>query len=162
VADTQCPWKSETGRTCKIPLDPETGKHEGQHKTAIRRTDKPVLPGDVALKAEIVPAGKGLRKQVTRTAKPRDKNQLQVDRDAKLNYEHWVKSGKPDDFNNAPHGRYVVPPKAVEATLDLLRAVVTNGGPLPGKRFNYRKGTHPSGNTAIDFLFWDKHTAEKK
>jgi len=146
-----CPYKTEKGRTCKLPQG-----HEGAHKTALR--NKP-LPADFSPQMVTVAADQvqGTTRNVNFV---RDEKQQQVDKDLIAAHRAWIQAGKPspaDFFNSkvAERFTYVVPPVLVDPVLDMLRRAAGAGTPLRGKTFRYRQGTHASGNRVIRFVAID-------
>jgi hypothetical protein len=153
----QCNYKTEKGRRCKLKVNGE-GKHPGQHRIVIRKTDKPALPAGLVVKTQDIPKDAVVTKTMQRTAAPRDADQKKFDNDVIAAYQKWVNSGRPvtadsDTFKKAGK-RYVIPPSAVDAVLYYLRNAVGAGAPMAGKRFIYRRGTDHNG-IVINFMITD-------
>lgn len=149
----QCDWKTDKGRQCKLEKGhaPVVKTPHG-HLTVIRTpaTDKKSLSQVLTgrLKKSKVAPGVKVAKQSGRSLGPRDKEQQEIDRDAKDVFAEWNKT-KPVHFDNWPKVQYEVPANAVDVMLEYLRATVNNGGPCPGMSFRYRRGTAESGDVLI-------------
>lgn len=162
-APVQCPYKTDRGRQCKLLADPVTGLHvdakPDKHKFVIRKApgERPVLPQGVRLRAEILPIGQRVKKETpNRETGPRSNEQKQVDADVLAVYNEWVKRNKPKEPENWPQSRYIVPPEAVDAVLDMLRKTTQKDGPVYGKSVRYVKGKHKGGGVIVAFSCADK------
>jgi hypothetical protein len=166
---SQCEHKTEKGRRCKLVVHDDTIGHKYMFRNEIPAPPHitKVAPEGFTLQMERIPAGADLGISRTRALDPRDEHQVRVDKDSVRAYNAWDKAGKPkgkfEDLAVKYGGRYIVPPAAFDTVIDMLIRVKKSGGPLAGKRLQYRKGTHESGATIINFMFTDpdpKTTAE--
>ena len=57
-----------------------------------------------------------------------------------------------------PVRRYLCPPEAVETIVLMLRRATQSGGPVKGKRLEYRRGDHVSGKAIVRFRVTDAKT----
>jgi hypothetical protein len=159
----RCLFKTESGRQCKLETHPDTTTHKFVNRTAKAPVALSTLvPAGFSLAATDVPQGGALKKQTNRKdTAPRDTDQKHVDKDALAAYGKYAavraKTGKYVEFTDAPLKEYIVPVKAVDAVLDMLRRAVGSGGPtaIAGKTMRYRKGTHSSGNVRIQYAIMD-------
>src|ERR1700744_2082832 len=165
----QCPYKNERGRQCKLSAGHDAKGANNGHKFVLRGAIQPPKPlaelrkTDESLKGfslsmETVPKGESVSREQNREAAPRDADQQRVDKDAVKAYEAWVAAGKPKGFDKSGDAlkRYIVPPAAFDTVVAMLRRATTGGGPLRGKRVEYRRRTHTSGNVIINFRFSDQ------
>lgn len=150
------------GRRCVYEIHQDSIKHVYVNRTKTKETLASVVPAGFTLTAEAVKAGEAFDKRGTaaRVAKPRSNDQKRVDGEAAKNYPKNKQAGHNTEtaFEKLVLSRFIVPPRAVDAVLDLLRTVTTLGGPevCKGTVMRYRKGTHPSGNLQIQWAFVDK------
>lgn len=149
-------------------LEYDTEKEAREHAAnmeAPKRETKPkvalssVVGAGFSLKAESVGKDDVIKKTTPgrKDNAPRDADQKQVDRDVKLNYIKNRQQGKTSahKFDEHTLSQYIVPPKATDVVLDMLRRATGSGGPATGKTLRYRKGTHASGNTRIQWSVVD-------
>jgi hypothetical protein len=174
---TQCTAQSPSGRRCKLhpdhvnSADAKERKHRfvireevAQPKTLaeLRKENKKLA--SFTLSAEAIPAGEDVSRQYNREIE-RDDDQKRVDADAKKAYDKWVKGGsKKGAFEDiAPKfgSRYIVPPEAFDTVIMMLRRSTQSGAATYGKKMAYRRGTHTSGNTIINWMIVDQGTFPK-
>jgi hypothetical protein len=165
----RCLFKTESGRQCKLVTHPNTITHKFVNRTAKAPVAlSSLVPAGFSLAATDVPEGGALKKQTNRKdTAPRDADQKHVDKDALAAYGKYTAvrakaGGKYVEFVDAPLKEYIVPVKAVDAVLDMLRRAVGSGGPIviAGKTMRYRKGTHTSGDVRIQYAIMDKPPAK--
>jgi hypothetical protein len=158
---SRCEYTSEKGRQCKLVVHSDDAKHVFMFRSQVAppKHITEVVPEGFTLTMERIPRDADLSIQRARTVEPRDEHQVRVDKDAIRAYTAWEKAGSPvGDFADlAPKygGRYVIPPVAFDTVIAMLNRAKNAGGPLQGKRLQYRRGVHESGNTLVNFLFTD-------
>jgi hypothetical protein len=167
----RCLLKSESGRQCKLTIHSNTITHKFVNRTAKAPVALSALvPAGFSLAATDVPQGGALKKQTNRKDTAlRDADQKHVDKDALSAYGKYAAArakagGKYVEFVDAPLKEYIVPVKAVDAVLDMLRRAVGSGGPtvIAGRTMRYRKGTHTSGLVRIQYAIMDNPPPKPK
>jgi hypothetical protein len=171
---SQCEYKTPKGRRCKLAPN-----HEGDHRMVLRnaiatpktlaelRKENTEKFGAFRLEAEEVPDVADLGREYNRKIE-RDDDQQRADEDALAAYEAWVAAGKPKEFDNLgtftpvadggkgkPVRRYIFPPEAFDTVITYLRRATQKGGPVHGKRLEYRRKTHESGNAMLYYRIVD-------
>ena len=124
-----------------------------------------LVPAGFSLAAAEVKPTEVIRKQTNRKdTAPRDADQKKVDAAVKTNYAKNVAKNHTTDteWGQLSLAEYIVPPKAVDTVLDYLRRSTGTGGTAAGAQLRYRKGTHGSGNTRIQWAVVTKSKKDSK
>jgi hypothetical protein len=151
---TRCPQTTDSGRRCIFVIHPDTVKHRYVDRNKAHHALSAVVPAGFSLTATEVAPDAVIRKATNRKdTAPRDADQKKVDAAVKTNYgknqakNHTTKT----EWGSLHLAEYIVPPRAVDTVLDYLRRATGTGGTAQGAQLRYRKGTHGSGNTRIQW-----------
>jgi hypothetical protein len=158
----RCTNTTESGRRCLFVVHTDNIKHRYVDRSKVHQPLSAVVPTGFSLTVTEVKATEVIRKQTNRKDdKPRDADQKKVDSAVKTNHaKNAAKNHTTDtEWGTLSLAEYIVPPKAVDTVLDYLRRSTGTGGTAPGTQLRYRKGTHASGNTRIQ---WAVVTKSKK
>jgi hypothetical protein len=150
----RCTVTTESGRRCMFVVHTDATKHRFVDRTRKHEALSAVLPAGFSLNVTEVKADEVIRKQTNRKdTAPRDADQKKVDAAVKVNFtKNNAKSHTTEtEWGSLSLAEYIVPPKAVETVLDYLRRATGTGGTAAGAQLRYRKGTHGSGNTRIQW-----------
>jgi hypothetical protein len=150
----RCTEVTGSGRRCIFITHTDDVKHRFVDRSKVHQPLSAVVPAGFSLNATEVKAGEVIRKQTNRKdTAPRDTDQKKVDQAVKNNYGKNVTSKHTTDteWGSLVLAEYIVPPRAVDTVLDYLRRSTGTGGPAVGAQLRYRKGTHGSGNTRIQW-----------
>jgi hypothetical protein len=155
----RCTQKTDSGRRCLFVVHTDATKHRYVDRTRKHESLSSVVPAGFSLTPTEVKPDEVIRKATNRKdTAPRDQDQKKVDAAVKTNYgknqakNHTTKS----EWGSLSLAEYIVPPKAVDTVLDYLRRATGTGGTAPGAQLRYRRGTHGSGNTRIQWAIVSK------
>lgn len=158
----RCTNTTESGRRCLFVIHTDATKHRYVDRSKVHQPLSAMVPAGFSLTAVEVKPTEVIRKQTNRKdTAPRDADQKKVDAAVKTNHvKNEAKNHTTDtEWGTLSLAEYIVPPKAVDTVLDYLRRSTGTGGTAPGTQLRYRKGTHASGNTRIQ---WAVVTKSKK
>jgi hypothetical protein len=153
----RCTETTESGRRCLFVVHTDAVKHRYVDRSKKHEALSAVLPAGFKLTA--TESTDVIRKATNRKdTAPRDQDQKRVDEAVKVNFgknqakQHTTKT----DWGSLSLAEYIVPPRAVETVLDYLRRATGTGGTAPGAQLRYRRGTHASGNTRVQWAVVSK------
>jgi hypothetical protein len=160
----RCTTVTDSGRRCLFIVHTDATKHRFVDRTKKHEAMSSVLPAGFKLVAtEVTDKSAVIRKATNRKdTAPRDQDQKKVDEAVKVNFgknqakQHTTKT----EWGSLSLADYIVPPKAVDTVLDYLRRATGTGGTAPGAQLRYRRGTHASGNTRIQWAVVTKAAAD--
>jgi hypothetical protein len=158
----RCTDTTQSGRRCIFVVHQDNIKHRYVDRSKVHQPLSAVVPAGFSLTPVEVKPAEVIRKQTNRKdTAPRDADQKKVDAAVKTNHARNVAKGHTTatEWGALSLAEYIVPPKAVDTVLDYLRRSTGTGGTAPGAQLRYRKGTHASGNTRIQ---WAVVTKSKK
>jgi len=161
----RCTTVTEKGRRCLFVVHTDAIKHRYVDRTRKHEALSNVVPAGFSLTATEVGAGDVIRKSTNRKdTAPRDQDQKKIDHAVKTNYgKNQAKSATTKtEWGSLSLAEYIVPPKAVDTVLDYLRRATGTGGTAPGAQLRYRRGTHSSGNTRIQWAVVAKAKEDKR
>lgn len=162
--DERCTNTTPSNRRCMFVIHTDATKHRYADRSKKHQPLSAVLPAGFNLAAVEVKPTDVIRKQGNRNdTAPRDADQKKVDAAVKTNHaKNAVKNHTTDtEWGVLSLAEYIVPPRAVDTVLDYLRRSTGSGGTAPGTQLRYRKGTHASGNTRIQWAVVAKSVKEK-
>jgi hypothetical protein len=183
---TRCKEYTASGRRCKLAANHTDNPADEGHMFVFRSpiaTPKPLAElrkadaerdddkktglAAFVLSAEEVPDDDDLSREYNKKEE-RDEDQKRVDADALKSYDAWNAAGKPEKFEDLgtpdaekgkPVLRYVFPPEAFDTIVLMLRRATQAGGTVQGKRLEYRRKSHVSGNAMVYFRITDHKKA---
>jgi hypothetical protein len=150
----RCPSVTESGRRCIFVIHTDDVRHRYVDRSKVREPLSKLVPAGFALTPTEVKLGEVIRKQTNRKdTASRDADQKKVDAAVKTNHSRNVAKNHTTttEWGVLSLAEYIVPPKAVDTVLDYLRRATGTGGTAPGAQLRYRRGTHASGNTRIQW-----------
>ena len=159
----RCTVTTDSGRRCLFVIHTDATKHRYVDRTKKHESLSAVLPAGFKLAA--VESTDVIRKATNRKdTAPRDQDQKRVDEAVKVNFgKNQAKKHTTDtEWSSLSLAEYVVPPRAVDTVLDYLRRATGTGGTAPGSQLRYRRGTHGSGNTRVQWAVVAKAPAKPK
>ncbi len=161
----RCTATTESGRRCLFVVHTDDTKHRYVDRSKTHVALSSVVPAGFSLTAVEVKSTEVIRKQTNRKdTAPRDADQKKVDAAVKTNHARNVAKNHTTDseWGTLSLAEYIVPPKAVDTVLDYLRRSTGTGGTAAGAQLRYRKGTHGSGNTRIQWAVVTKSKKDSK
>ena len=150
----RCTTTTESGRRCLFVVHTDATKHRYVDRSKKHESLSAVVPTGFKLTATEVKPDEVIRKATNRKdTAPRDQDQKKVDEAVKVNFgKNQAKNATTKtEWGSLSLADYIVPPKAVDTVLDYLRRATGSGGTAPGAQLRYRRGTHGSGNTKIQW-----------
>jgi hypothetical protein len=160
----RCTTTTESGRRCLFVIHTDATKHRYVDRSKKHVALSTVVPAGFSLAATEVKPDGIIRKSTNRKdTAPRDTDQKKVDHAVATNFtKNQAKNATTKtEWGSLSLAEYIVPPKAVDTVLDYLRRATGTGGTAPGAQLRYRRGTHGSGNTRIQWAVVTKAKEDK-